>query len=59
MALNPEMNMITLEKMYDCEMRQIIIRMRRYVLEQEAERIICEYPADWWQAFRQRWRLLL
>ncbi len=47
--------MIEMTSYYDMMMRAQLIRLRRYVLEQEAEKLVCAYPTDWWQAVRQRW----
>lgn len=47
--------MMDMQAHYDVVMRATLVRINRWVLEQEAERILCSYPADWWQAVRQRW----
>lgn len=33
----------------------IVFRVRQAVYGETLERIECEWPADWWQAFKGRW----
>lgn len=34
---------------------ELVLQARQQVLGTTLERVVVEYPADWWQAFRQRW----
>lgn len=35
--------------------RDMVIRLRAYVMAEETNKQIIRYPADWWEAFKERW----
>ncbi len=51
----PHQDMERFEADYDIQFRALRMQLTRYVLAQELESKTVEWPADWWQAFRQRW----
>lgn len=43
------------EVLADYTARELVAVLRVSVAGQSAERIVVSYPADWWEAFKQRW----
>ena len=46
---------VSIESVYDNMMQGFAYQLRYEVLGQELDERIVSYPADWWQAFRDRW----
>lgn len=60
MHLEPEAflrNHLTVGVLLDQVSQRLVLDMRSFVLGNKAERVDVEekWPADWWQAFRERW----
>jgi hypothetical protein len=34
---------------------QVVLRVVQHIWGRETERVECHWPADWWQAFKDRW----
>ena len=54
-AIAPYLSGASVEIRQDAFIDDIVCRVRGYVWSEQLERIVIEYPADWWQAFKKRW----